>query len=56
MKRYMSLLLIGVLLLSLTACGKPLKVDQNTIYVQKKGKIISAIVDRKSTRLNSSHA
>ncbi len=46
MKRYMSLLLIGVLLLSLTACGKPLKVDQNTIYVQKKGKIISAIVQK----------
>ncbi len=46
MKRYMSLLLIGVLLLSLAACGKPLKVDQNTIYVQKKGKIISAIVQK----------
>lgn len=45
MKRSICLFFAVVfVLLSLTACGGPLKVDRNTVYVQKKGKIIGAIV------------
>lgn len=46
MKRYISLLLvIAVLLTSLTACGKKLDVSKSTIYVQKKGRVLEAIVE-----------
>lgn len=41
-----SLFLITILaLLSLTACGDSLKVDENTVYVKKNGKIIGAAVE-----------
>ena len=45
MKKNIGLFLMAVLLLStLTSCGA-LKVDENTVYVQKKGKIIGASVE-----------
>lgn len=46
MKKSMRLLLIAALVLtSFTACGGSLKVDENTVYVQKKGKITGATVE-----------
>lgn len=46
MKKSMRLLLIAVLVLtSVTGCGSSLKVDENTVYVQKKGKITGAAVE-----------
>lgn len=46
MKKSISLLLITVLgLVFLSACGGSLDVSENTIYVQKKGKITEALVE-----------
>lgn len=46
MKKSISMLLCTVLsLMLLTACGKSLEVDSNTVYVQKKGKIIGAAIE-----------
>ena len=46
MKKKISLFLITLLsLMCLTACGDSLKVDKNTIYVKKNGKIIGASVE-----------
>lgn len=46
MKKSISLLMVFVMaLMLLTACGKPFAADSNTIYVQKKGKIIGAAVE-----------
>lgn len=47
MKKSMSLCLVAVLILiTLAGCGKKLNVDKNTIYVQKKGNVIGAIVQK----------
>ena len=46
MKKKISLFLITLLsLMCLTACGDSLKVDKNTVYVKKNGKIIGASVE-----------
>ena len=46
MRKRMNLFLITVLSLAfLTACGDTLKVDENTVYVRKNGKIIGAAVE-----------
>lgn len=46
MRKSIGVLLVTVFsLMLLTACGKALKVDNNTVYVQKKGKIIGATVE-----------
>ena len=46
MKKHISLLLVTALALSfLTACGGKLKVDENTVYVNKKGKVTGATVE-----------
>lgn len=46
MKKFTGLLLITVLaMLFLTACGGKLEVDESTVYVQKKGKVIGASVE-----------
>ena len=46
MKKSISLLLATALALTfLTACGGKLKVDENTVYVNKKGKVTGATVE-----------
>ncbi len=46
MKKGISMLLIPVLVLSfLTACGGKLKVEENTVYINKKGKVTGATVE-----------
>lgn len=46
MKKCTGLLLITVLaMLFLTACGGKLEVDESTVYIQKKGKVIGASVE-----------
>ena len=46
MKKSISMLLVTVLALSfLTACGGKLKVEENTVYVSKKGKVTGATVE-----------
>lgn len=46
MKKSISVFLVTVLALTfLTACGGSLKVDENTIYVQKRGKVTGATVE-----------
>lgn len=47
MKKFMSLALIAVLaVMCLTACGKSIEVTENTVIVEKKGKIIEATVEK----------
>ena len=46
MKKSIGLLLMAVLALAvLMGCGSSLKVDENTVYVQKKGRVIGASVE-----------
>ena len=46
MKKSIGMLMLAVLTLTaLTGCGSSLKVDENTVYVQKKGRIIGASVE-----------
>ena len=46
MKKSISLLLVTALTLALlTACGGKLKVDENTVYVNRKGKVTGATVE-----------
>lgn len=46
MKRIISLgLIAAALAVVLTACGRDLNVDRNTVYVQKKGKIMEVTVE-----------
>ena len=46
MKKSIGLLLMAVLALTvLMGCGSSLKVDENTVYVQKKGRVIGASVE-----------
>lgn len=46
MKRWISLCLVAAwMAAALTACGAKLDVDKSTIYVQKKGKVVEALVE-----------
>lgn len=47
MKKIVSICLIGVLMTGLlTACGTSLKAEYNTVYVQKKGTVIGAAIEK----------
>ncbi len=47
MKKIISISLVGVMIAGLlTACGKSLEADCNTVYVQKKGTVIGAAIEK----------